>query len=535
MSSARPHPAVITASACRQLLSLRPRSPVATARWLRLAHRQGANLSTLVAWHACRTPAAPAVIDDQGTLSHGELERRSRHLAGYLQSRHGLGPGRSLGILCRNHRGFVVALLAGSRLGADLVFLNTDFPGPQLAQVLERHAFTTLIHDAEFSGVLDSAGYRGPRITAGPGTEMTSGTRIESATACRIEPAPGRVRPGRLVLLTSGTTGTPKGAPRQPKPLSLLGPAVSLLGLTPLQPGKPLLVAPPLFHGFGLAFGITALVLGMPLVLQHRFDPEQTLALIDRHRVQVAVAVPVMLQRILDLPGPVLARAWMDSLAGMLAAAAPLGGPLATRWMDRFGDRLYNLYGSSEAGFGTLATPADLRAAPGTVGSPPLGVRLRILGTEGQELPPGAIGHIAIRSGMLFEGYVGGGDKQRWQGYLNTGDLGHVDAGGHVYVDGREDDMIVSGGENVFPQEVADTLLAHDGVADAAVFGVPDEEFGQRLKAFVVPRTALDDADLKAWLKTRIARYKVPREIIFLENLPRNPGGKVLKRELALD
>lgn len=182
----------------------------------------------------------------------------------------------------------------------------------------------------------------------------------------------------------------------------------------------------------------------------------------------------------------------------MFAASVTLGAPLAARWMDRFGDRLYNLYGSSEAGFGTLGTPDDLRAAPGTVGRPPLGTRLKILDPESRTLPPGEIGHIAISSGMLFEGYVGGGDKRRWRGFPNTGYLGHVDPAGYVFVDGREDDRIVSGGENFFPQVVADTLLGHRDVADAAVFGVADEVFGQRLKAFVVPRADISEAYLKA-------------------------------------
>jgi fatty-acyl-CoA synthase len=202
--------------------------------------------------------------------------------------------------------------------------------------------------------------------------------------------------------------------------------------------------------------------------------------------------------------------------------------------MDVFGDVVYNLYGSTEVAWATIATPEDLRAAPGTAGRPPLGTVVKLLDGDGHEVKPGDGGRIFVANELVFEGYTGGGSKEIVGGLMSTGDVGHFDAGGRLFVDGRDDEMIVSGGENVFPREVEDLLADHEQVEEAAVIGVDDDEFGQRLKAFVVPRNgaALSADMVKGYVKENLARYKVPREVVFLEELPRNATGKVLKREL---
>jgi acyl-CoA synthetase (AMP-forming)/AMP-acid ligase II len=215
-------------------------------------------------------------------------------------------------------------------------------------------------------------------------------------------------------------------------------------------------------------------------------------------------------------------------------SGSALSADLATRFMDAFGDVLYNLYGSTEVAWATIATPRDLRRAPGTAGRPPRGTTLRIVDDDGLELPTGQTGRIVVGNDMLFEGYTGGGSKDVVDGLMATGDVGHLDHAGRLFVDGRDDDMIVSGGENVFPQEVEELLGAHPDIAEAAVVGVDDDQFGQRLKAFVVPRNGkkLSPADVKAHVKSNLARYKVPRDVEFLDELPRTSTGKVLKREL---
>jgi fatty-acyl-CoA synthase len=242
-----------------------------------------------------------------------------------------------------------------------------------------------------------------------------------------------------------------------------------------------------------------------------------------------------MMQRILELPAETLAKYDLPTLRVTAASGSALPGELATKWMDTFGDNLYNLYGSTEVAWATIATPEDLRAAPGTAGRPPRGTAVRIVDAEGREVEPGKTGRIFVGNEMAFEGYTGGGSKENLGGLLSSGDVGHFDAGGRLFIDGRDDEMIVSGGENVFPREVEDLLHEHDAVDEVAVIGVEDEQFGQRLKAFVVVSQGAEVGadELKDLVKANLARYKVPREIEFLDELPRNATGKVLKRELA--
>jgi fatty-acyl-CoA synthase len=275
--------------------------------------------------------------------------------------------------------------------------------------------------------------------------------------------------------------------------------------------------------------------LGSTLVLRRKFDPEDTLSATAQHECTVLVVVPVMLSRILELPAETIDMYDLSALRVIAASGSALPGELAVKVMDRFGDVLYNLYGSTEVAWATIATPEDLRAAPGTAGRPPRGTVVKLIDEDGNEVPAGETGRIFVGNEMAFEGYTGGGSKENLGGLLSSGDVGHFDSGGRLFIDGRDDEMIVSGGENVFPREVEDLLHEHAAVDEVAVIGVDDEQFGQRLKAFVVvSQGAKVDADeLKDHVKANLARYKVPRDVEFLDELPRNATGKVLKRELA--
>jgi fatty-acyl-CoA synthase len=274
---------------------------------------------------------------------------------------------------------------------------------------------------------------------------------------------------------------------------------------------------------------------GGTLLVRRRFDPAVFLDDLAEHRAGAAVVVPVMLKRVLALGNEQIAARDLSSLRIIAAAGSQLEGPLATRVLETFGDVLYNLYGSTECAYATVATPADLRAAPGCAGRPPFGTEVKILDADGAELPAGETGRIFIHSPSQFDGYTDGSGKEIVRGLMASGDVGHLDPEGRLWVEGRDDDMIVSGGENVFPQEVEELLIGHHGVSDVAVIGVPDEDFGQSLRAFVVPApdTKLDEDELKDYVKQNLARYKVPRAVVFLDELPRNPTGKVLKRKLA--
>jgi fatty-acyl-CoA synthase len=527
----------VAVRALRALAGAGVLAPVRPDRLPRLvaALRLGVSPATASALAAARHPDRPAIIDERGVESAAELDRRVNAIAAALRRDFGLEPPRSLAIMCRNHRGFVEALLAGARLGVDLLLLNTEFPGPQLAQALARHpiAIGAVVLDAEFIARFDDAGCTVPRIVAWHDDACT-GPTLDTLAATDAAPPKKPSRRSQVVILTSGTTGTPKGAPRSPSLRALIGPLTTLLDKIRLRAGQPLLVAPPLFHGFGLAYLALGLFLGCPLVLRRKFDPEDVLAAIAQHRVPTLVAVPVMLRRILELPARTRARHDTQSLRAVLSAGAPLDGKLATDFMDAFGDVVYNLYGSTETGFGAIATPIDLRAAPGTVGRPPLGTTLKVLTATRAGARVGETGRVFIGGPLVFNGYSGGGSKEMAAGLMSTGDLGHMDAAGRLFIDGREDDMIVSGGENVFPREVEELLARHQAVADVAVLGVADDEFGQRLRAFVVPRpdTHPSADELKAWVKANVARYKVPREFVFVAELPRNATGKLLRGQL---
>jgi fatty-acyl-CoA synthase len=294
-------------------------------------------------------------------------------------------------------------------------------------------------------------------------------------------------------------------------------------------------IAAPLFHSWGFAHFSIGLSLSSTYVLRRKFDPEATLEAVERSGATALVVVPVMMQRIMELPEETLRKYDLSRLRVTAASGSALPGPLATRWMDAFGENLYNLYGSTEVAWATIATPADLRAAPGTAGRAPHGTRLTIYDPDGNEVPDGETGRIFVGNEMKFDGYTGGGGKDVIDGLLSSGDVGHLDEEGRLFIDGRDDEMIVSGGENVFPREVEDLLAGHDAVKEVAIIGVDDEQYGQRLKAFVVVNDdeSLSEDDVKGHVKTNLAGYKVPREVEFLDELPRNATGKVVKKELA--
>jgi acyl-CoA synthetase (AMP-forming)/AMP-acid ligase II len=512
---------------------VRPMRPDRALKVLQTVMRWGRSPAAGAISLANRFPDETAIVDELGTLSFCELHERSNALAHSLSDA-GIVEGDGVAVMCRNHRGFVEATAAISKLGADALYLNTAFAAPQLTEVVGREKPKAIVFDEEFGELLSEAAHRRKRFIAWHDSDdlddPTLDELIETGDPSNVVPPD---REGRATILTSGTTGSPKGASRG-NPQSM-DPVVSLLSKIPLRAREVSHIAAPLFHSWGFAHFSLGLILGTTLVLRRKFDPEECLAEVARHRCQALVVVPVMMQRMLELPEEVRSKYDLSSLKVVAASGSALPGDLAIEWMDAFGDTLYNLYGSTEVAWASIATPADMRAAPGTAGKPPRGTVVKLYDEERREVPPGETGRIFVGNEMLFEGYTGGGSKDVIGNLMATGDVGRFDSGGHLFVEGRDDEMIVSGGENVFPKEVEDLLSRHEAVADAAALGVEDKDFGQRLRAFVVledGKKASED-DLKGYVKQNLARYKVPREVIFLDELPRNATGKVLKRELA--
>jgi acyl-CoA synthetase (AMP-forming)/AMP-acid ligase II len=515
-----------------------PTRPDKALRSLSALRRWGATAAAAYTGSAIRHPGRTAVVDERGSLTFEEVHRRTNALAREL-GRAGVSEGDGVAIMARNHRGFIEATVACSKLGASALYLNTAFAGPQITAVLERERPLAVIYDEDFCDLVaeGAAGRIGiiawsepkARPPASSGDPLLEGLIARGEDADLEPPA----EPGRVVILTSGTTGSPKGAAR--KQPDSLEPVAALFSKIPLRARETTMIAAPMFHSWGFAHFTLGLPLASTLVLRRKFDPEETLRVVAEHRASALVLVPVMLQRILDLPSETIARYDVHSLKVIAVSGSVLPGELASRAMDVFGDVLYNLYGSTEVAWATIATPEDLRAAPGTAGRPPMGTVVKLLDADGREVGPGQGGRIFVANEMMFDGYTGGGGKEIVRGLMSTGDVGRFDAAGRLFVDGRDDEMIVSGGENVFPREVEDLLARHAEIEEAAVIGVEDAEFGQRLKAFVVVRDGanLSDEAVKGYVKENLARYKVPREVVFLTELPRNATGKVLKRVLV--
>jgi fatty-acyl-CoA synthase len=493
--------------------------------------RWGASPATGISTAAIHYPDETALIDERGALTFEQLHRRSNALAHAFEGM-GIGQGDGVGIMCRNHRGFVEATLAAAKLGASALYLNTMFAGPQLVEVVRREGPKALVYDEEFTALLEGVDDSLERVvgwTDQPSGAPTIDSLIAAGEDSNLKPPPDKPR---FVILTSGTTGTPKGAQRS-SPDGLLAMA-ALIDKIPFRSRETMMIAAPLFHSWGFLHFVVSLPTASTMLLQRRFDPEQALRAVEEHGAHVLAAVPVMVQRMLRLPEETLDSLRLPSLRIVSLSGSALPGDMAIEWMDRFGDTVYNLYGSTEVAYATVATPEDLRAAPGTAGRPPRGTEVRIYDERGREVPRGETGRIFVGNEMSFEGYTGGGGKEVIDGLLSSGDVGHLDSAGRLFVDGRDDEMIVSGGENVFPREVEDLLADHTAVVDVAVIGVEDDEFGQRLKAFVVAsaEAEISEDDLKAHVKASLASYKMPREVEFMDELPRNATGKILKREL---
>ncbi len=500
--------------------------------------RRWGEVGMIPALNARRNPNRLAIIDDEGTMTFAELHEATNAAANGLLAM-GVKGGDGVAILCRNHRWFLIANYAAARVGARTIMMNTEFSGPQIRDVAAREGGKVIIYDDEYSEAVKMADTPLGKLRAlatNPDTDQPSGSTDETlADLIARSPktdAPKATKRSSIIILTSGTTGTPKGANRHAPPT--LAPIGGVLSHVPFKAGEVTALPSPMFHALGYLHATIAMTLGSTLVLHRRFNPATVLTDVAKHKVTAIVVVPVMLSRMLDTLEAMDTKPDLSTLRIIFVSGSQLGAELATRTMKDIGPVVYNLYGSTEIAFVSIARPQDLRKNPATVGPTIKGVKVKILDDHGNEVPHGKVGRIFVGNFFPFEGYTGGGGKEIIDGLMSSGDVGYFDDNGLLYVSGRDDEMIVSGGENVFPAEVEDLISGHPDVIEATAIGVDDSEFGQRLRAFVVLKgeATLTEEAIKDYVRDHLARYKVPREVVFLSELPRNPTGKILKREL---
>jgi fatty-acyl-CoA synthase len=500
--------------------------------------RKWGEFGMLPALNARRNPNGAALIDEDGELTYAELDEAVHAVANGLLAK-GVRGGDGVAILARNHRWFLIANYGAARAGARIILLNSEFSGPQIKEVSEREGAKVIIYDDEYTDAVSKADPPLGKLRAlgvnpdadGP-SSSTDETLEELIARSSKEPAPKASKHASIIILTSGTTGTPKGANRSSPPS--LAPVGGILSHVPFKSGEVTSLPAPMFHALGYLHATLAMFLGSTLVLRRKFKPPLVLEDIEKHKVTAMVVVPVMLSRILDALEKMDKKPDLSSLKIIFISGSQLGAELATRALKDVGPVIYNMYGSTEIAFATIAGPEHLELNAATVGPVVKGVRVKLLDDNGNEVAQGEVGRIFVGNAFPFEGYTGGGHKQIIDGLMSSGDVGYFDEHGLLYVSGRDDEMIVSGGENVFPAEVEDLISGHPGVVEATAIGVEDKEYGHRLRAFVVKKDGADvnEDAIKGYVRDHLARYKVPREVIFLEELPRNPTGKILKREL---
>jgi acyl-CoA synthetase (AMP-forming)/AMP-acid ligase II len=517
---------------------LRPVGPRAGAKIISGLWRTGLTPAAAIAINAARHPDRDAIVDDEGATTYRELDQRIEAIAGALWTRR---RGRcTFAVLCRNHRGFIEAFAVGARLGSEIVFLNSEITESQLGRILQRHRPDVLVHDEEYHDIVEACGYDGRRVLAWHESDADDRLTLDSlAVGDGPARAPANHRSAKLTLLTSGTTGLAKGVSRDVDIVGAVESAATGMGIMRLRDGDVSVVSPPFFHALGFAMLLSTLSVGGTIVSHRRFDPDQVLLDIEERQATVLTGVPLMFQRLLKAKKAHSERD-ISSVRVALTGASPIPPSTVNEFLEVFGPVLINVYGSTETGIVSMATPEDLLDDPTTLGRPGIGISVRILREDRSIADVGERGTIFMRGGLLFDGYTADGDdtpkaKEVVDGHVNTGDMGHLDDQGRLYVDGRDDDMVVSGGENVFPLEVEQALGEHPSVDEAVVMGVDHEDFGQVLRAYVTVTSAEPpkEAELRDFLRERLERFKVPKEFVVVDEFPRNATGKVVRSKLA--
>lgn len=510
------------------------RSPLTLGRALPWIVGRGPSLGVVSQMNALAVGDKVAIHDRRGSETWAELDGRANKVAHALGSS-GVAPGDRIALLLRNGREMAELALGAQKIGVICCPLNTWAKPKELKVTLEQADPKLLFYDSQHGEQVEKCDTGGIELLfVGEEDDALQGS---SSFEDWIADAPDKAPPPftrdrgspKVVIHTSGTTGKPKGAQRDASAAGL-GALANLIRVVPYRRDDIVYCPAPLFHSFGLATFTFATGLGASMVMPQKFDPEESLRQIEEFGATAASFVPVMIQRILRLDDDIKRKYDLSTLRIVMASGSAMSPDLRRAAMDLFGDVLFDLYGSTEIGWVTIATPEDMKKHEKTVGKPVPGIEVAVFSKEGDRLPTNETGELFVKSNILFEGYTSGEAKDEREGFMSIGDLGRLDDDGYLFVEGRADDMVVVGGENVYPVEVEEIIESMSGVDEAAVLGVSDEEYGEVLAAFVVG--SLSEDDVISRCKEELASYKVPKRVEVLDELPRTSTGKVLKREL---
>jgi fatty-acyl-CoA synthase len=501
------------------LVQIRLLSLVALFRLASAIYALGTNLMALLQFAARTYGDKIALADEQESLTYSQLFAQSKQLSAQLAKEYQLTGGKRVGFLCKNHASLVKAIYAVSFTGADIYLLNAEMSKDQLQGILASKDFHLVVYDDELSAMLEQTTYTNAKLPSYHPTSFAI-NNLPHTTVCEKKKQ-RRASSGKLVLLTGGTTGKAKEAAHQPSLFNYLDPFAAFLTRLQILNKHTAYIATPIYHGYGVAVLLLFCALGKKVVIQRGFDAKRACRLIREHQVDIVTVVPLMVHKMLKTNADDL-----KSLSCIASGGAELSPKLVQETLSQLGEVLYNLYGTSEAGLNIIAVPQDLVYSADTIGRKISGVHLKVMDDQKEETPIGSVGQICIRNRWSM--------RNKASAWIETGDLGYRDEKGYYFLRGRVDSMIVSAGENVFPFEVEQILLTHPFIEDAAVIGIADELFGQRLKAWIqlVPGTEMTKDELLDWLRARLARFQLPKEITFVEHLPYTPLGKLDKKAL---
>ena len=487
------------------------------------------------------------VTPDETRVARGDLAAESNRLSRGLRAL-GLETGDAVAIVLENGQPLIELYLACFQTGLYLVPINNHLAGPEISYIVENSEAKVFVGSANFAGPVNKAAEEMAlpathRFATGGLDGFRDFAEIKGGQS--DAPLEGDIfTAGAVMNYTSGTTGRPKGVRRPLAPMdpNLIGGLFSgfhqMFGVTP-QDDNVHIVGSPLYHTAVLMFAGSSLHLGHTVVVMEKWKPEEMLRLIDTYKVTTSHMVPTQFHRMLQLPKDVREKYDCSSTRAMVHAAAPCPIPIKQQMIEWWGNSIWEYYAATEGG-GTIVSPDQWLKKPGTVGSAWANAEIKIFDEDGNEMPPNEPGTVYMRRGDAdFEYYKDKDktDKARLGNYFTVGDIGYLDEDGFLFLNDRKNDMIISGGVNIYPAEIESTLITHPKVGDVAVFGIPHDDWGEEVKAVIEPIAGQEPGDalteeILSWAADKLAKYKTPRSIDYIEEMPRDPNGKLYKRKL---